>query len=375
MNAYETRAALESMIGGIEKQNTAIDDAIQLKNQETTANSSVTGTIENASEAYIAQADAVADLNSQLTDLIARVNEANEIAQDAVTANARYQSALDGLTAQVEKNGTSLDENTASGSANAAALSDVAAAAQNAAQAQLDQDAATMGADDAAQKYLGTLAAQRQAFIDSAIGAGYNADEVRALADRIFAMPTEKEFNAIVETAQAQQKLDYFVTQNNGRTIRIKVAADGSSIRMGSITVDQGIPGQAAGGAVRGPGTGTSDSVLRRLSNGEHVVTAAEVQGAGGHDQVEKYRAMMLAGNTPLVTQQQSQPTYVRTPEVVYVNAPAAVSAQPFSLDGVDISGTLEIGGDGLGRIVNGHIQSHSRELTADLRSRRRKGI
>lgn len=37
----------------------------------------------------------------------------------------------------------------------------------------------------------------------------------------------------------------------------------------------------ADGGAVRGPGTGTSDSILARLSNGEHVITAAAARAIG----------------------------------------------------------------------------------------------
>jgi hypothetical protein len=39
-----------------------------------------------------------------------------------------------------------------------------------------------------------------------------------------------------------------------------------------------------AGGEVNGPGTGTSDSVPARLSDGEFVVTADAVRGAGGGD-------------------------------------------------------------------------------------------
>ena len=38
------------------------------------------------------------------------------------------------------------------------------------------------------------------------------------------------------------------------------------------------------GGEVNGPGTGTSDSVPARLSDGEFVMTAAAVRGAGGGD-------------------------------------------------------------------------------------------
>ena len=40
----------------------------------------------------------------------------------------------------------------------------------------------------------------------------------------------------------------------------------------------------AIGGEVTGPGTGTSDSVPARLSDGEFVVTADAVRGAGGGD-------------------------------------------------------------------------------------------
>ncbi|WP_406926780.1 aggregation-promoting factor C-terminal-like domain-containing protein [Streptomyces albus] len=47
----------------------------------------------------------------------------------------------------------------------------------------------------------------------------------------------------------------------------------------------------AKGGAVHGPGTATSDSIPARLSRGEHVWTAKEVQGAGGHRAVEGLRA------------------------------------------------------------------------------------
>jgi TP901 family phage tail tape measure protein len=47
----------------------------------------------------------------------------------------------------------------------------------------------------------------------------------------------------------------------------------------------------ATGGKVWGEGTETSDSILARLSKNEHVVTAREVKGAGGHAAVEAQRA------------------------------------------------------------------------------------
>lgn len=55
-------------------------------------------------------------------------------------------------------------------------------------------------------------------------------------------------------------------------------------------------PALATGGRVSGAGTGTSDSIPARLSNGEHVWTAKEVRAAGGHRQVETMRNEVLAG-------------------------------------------------------------------------------
>ena len=46
----------------------------------------------------------------------------------------------------------------------------------------------------------------------------------------------------------------------------------------------QGTEDLAAGGEVEGPGTGTSDSVPARLSDGEFVLTAKAMRGAGGGD-------------------------------------------------------------------------------------------
>jgi TP901 family phage tail tape measure protein len=54
--------------------------------------------------------------------------------------------------------------------------------------------------------------------------------------------------------------------------------------------------GFATGGAVWGAGSDTSDSILARLSNDEHVLTAREVRGLGGHGAVEELRSMARNG-------------------------------------------------------------------------------
>lgn len=58
-----------------------------------------------------------------------------------------------------------------------------------------------------------------------------------------------------------------------------------------------GARGVATGGPIYGPGTGTSDTAgLFKLSNNEHVWTAKEVAGAGGHGVVEAMRKAALTG-------------------------------------------------------------------------------
>ncbi|PRA79192.1 hypothetical protein [Microbacterium sp. MYb66] len=296
--------------------------------------------------------------------MIDRINAANGVAVDAITANANYLSALDGLSAQAEKVGTSLDESTVSGSANAAAMGELAEKARAAAEAQFQQDVTTMGADESAKKYAETLAAQKQAFIDSAVSAGYNADQVKALADRIFQMPTEKEFQALVQTAQAQSQIDNFINLNNGRRVKVHVDVEGNeSFRVGSKTVSA----FSRGGPVRGPGTSTSDSIEARLSDGEYVLTADDVNRAGGHSKIDEWRAMMSGSGastnpTPFaslggLSYPSGEGKWVSGAQIAnFYGQPANQAAPVISLDGLSITGRLDIGGDGLASIVDGRI-------------------
>src|SRR5699024_12401430 len=56
------------------------------------------------------------------------------------------------------------------------------------------------------------------------------------------------------------------------------------------------IPHHATGGRSSGPGTGTSDDVLMWGYNGEHMLTATEVQRLGGHGHVYAMRQMVESG-------------------------------------------------------------------------------
>lgn len=291
--AIVSSSAAHALRDGIEEQVGSLDRAEELARRQAEATREGTDAADGATDAYLDQASSVDDLSTQLSSLIETINRANGVGQDAITANARYQSALAGLAREVERSGTSLDRATEAGSANAAALADLAGLAQNAAAAQLEQDKATMSSKDAADKYYETLVAQRQAFVDSAVAAGYNADEVTALADEVFKLPTAREVQVIAQTDTAEDKLRRLKESLASIPAYKRITLESFSVG----NFDVSIPGRATGGPIYGPGTGTSDEAgLYALSNGEHVLTAREVRAAGGHSQIEQWRAGLLSG-------------------------------------------------------------------------------
>ncbi|MFF8264069.1 phage tail tape measure protein [Streptomyces virginiae] len=92
----------------------------------------------------------------------------------------------------------------------------------------------------------------------------------------------------------ARKPVQYLVdvAYNNGvRKVWNAVAEFTGSKQLGVLTF-------ATGGSVFGAGTATSDSIPALLSNGEHVWTAAEVRGAGGHSAVEALRAQAARGGS-----------------------------------------------------------------------------
>jgi hypothetical protein len=245
-----------------------------------------TPTVKTASDAYQEQADQVEGVRQALADLMDQINAANSVEQQAVQANAAWLDGLVGITAEVEAqrkayedaNGTldgfvlSLDESTSSGSANASMLAGLAGDAQTAAKAQFDVDQKTMSADEAAKKYAGTLAEQRRKFEESAVAAGYNADEVKALADKVFALPSAKEVKILADTAAAQSTIDRFIWSNDGR--RINLIVDQSSGRQVS---GMNIDVARAGGGIIPGAPSNRDNMLAAVATGEFVVRASQV--------------------------------------------------------------------------------------------------
>ncbi len=123
------------------------------------------------------------------------------------------------------------------------------------------------------------------------IQSGKTDAEARAYIESLGLVP-ETVATTIVANGLADSNRDVSVLKTkldgiNGQTYTYHVNA----ISNAGATMQQGVVGTfASGGAIYGPGTGTSDSVPARLSTGEHVLTAADVQAMGGQDRVYAMR-------------------------------------------------------------------------------------
>ena len=97
-------------------------------------------------------------------------------------------------------------------------------------------------------------------------------------------------------TANAQGVIDNFIRYNDGRTVQIYTSVLGSGgIASAGRLATGGRP--FFNGRVSGPGTRTNDRAgLFALSRDEHVLSAAEVDAAGGHAAIYAWRRALLSG-------------------------------------------------------------------------------
>ena len=114
--------------------------------------------------------------------------------------------------------------------------------------------------------------------------------------------PKTVETTIVVDSQGAKVAIDNITTmlnKFNGRIVTAQVRTNYVTIGNAPMLPGTGVVTRAAGGPIVGPGTGTSDSILARLSNGEHVLTAREVEAAGGHAAILRMRKSLLDGSAP----------------------------------------------------------------------------
>jgi len=117
---------------------------------------------------------------------------------------ASFTIALDGVSRAAQANGTSLDVNNAKGAQNVQTFTQLASSAQKAAVAVYQNEVGTKGATLAYQDANAKLAAEKQAFIDNAVQAGFNRKAVKDLANELFGLPHDIPLEVNATTAQDQ---------------------------------------------------------------------------------------------------------------------------------------------------------------------------
>lgn len=293
----------------------------------------------SAADAYMAEADEVTGLRDELVSLIETMNEANGVGQDAVTQNADYQQTLAdvadhiaAITAGTEGYAAGLDLSTQAGRDNTGMLVQLAQDSQSAAEAQFALDGSTQG-------YTDRMAVGRQALIDSAIAMGATQAEAVALADKIYAIPSEKDIQILAETAAAQNAIDRLVINNNGR--RITITADVDYQAAGGITVTP----NAAGGLYSG---GVREFAAGDFLSGIYPATPGGIHrfAEAGYDE--------MYGTTDPKYKERTYGIWTKFGDRMGFTEPQ----QAPSLDGVSISGTLDLG-NGLTGFVEGRIASY----------------
>ena len=232
-------------------------------------------------EALAALAGQATDTGTQVDGLAEQIRNFGSATLDTRDAQRQFEQAVDDVTASIAENGTTLDIAEQAGRDNQAALDDMATSALELAAATYTQT----GSQDQANA---VLQSGRDRLIEVLGQFGITGQAAEDYANQLGLIPGN------IQTAVALNGVDDANAQImdliRDRFMTITVNTVGPTV--GSYSW----PKKADGGPVSGPGTGTSDSILTRLSNGEHVLTAAEVAAAGGHSEIYRWRQAMRAG-------------------------------------------------------------------------------
>ncbi len=324
---------------------------------------------------------------------------------DARAAQRDFEAAVDAAGQALKDNGAALNQqktdfdiSTEAGQKNQAAIDAIAQSAQNAAgalyvqtgsqeqatgamQRGRDELIAALGqygitgqaAEDYANKILGTPDEWATTFTNNAPQTKQQVDDLR---NGILQIPSGKTITMVAETAAAQNQLDSFIRRNDGRVISVRQVLVQQAIDAGAA------PGAAkaayaSGGRIVGPGTGTSDDVDIRASNGEWIIRERS-SSYYGHEVMHAINQGLLSKQQLVAAVRGARPAfasggpvgataarYAAPSPVVNVMAPAGPSS--LSLAGAQL--TLSVDGRQMTAFVRDQVLAHdaAQERTSRL--------
>ncbi len=298
-------AALGSIIAAVTPMNEVLSGQSQKQKEVAEATGSTTSATKGLTSAqYDAQASAEAQKKAN-DDLLQSIREGNTALLTARDSTRGYYAAVDAATKSVKENGRTLDVTTAKGRNNQQALDDLAQAALKMAADNLTNNKSikSVGSQvDKARTQFVNMAVKmglsRTAASRLATQMGLTSGKVQELASQIKNVPDKKDpkitvHGASTATSQARAVRDA-LNDIHDRTVTLSVNTFRTTTYQNEFRNGVTAPKKADGGLLRGPGTGTSDSIPLWGSNGEYMIRAAAVSKYGV-DFMHQINAMRFA--------------------------------------------------------------------------------
>lgn len=281
--------ATEAVRNGVKGQSDSIEEAIRITKQKEVADDEAAEAAEvhtAALDTLKGKSDETKDSISELAEQIRGFGSATLSTRDAAR---NLEEAYDALTESVKDNGTSLDITDEKGRANQATIDAIAKATLESAAADYEKS----GSQESAN---GIIAAGREELIKQLAQFGITGEAADAYVDELGLIPANIDTAVALHAAEAQAALDKFLRDLNNIPGQRDVVINEVIKQTGAARGAVGAAYRASGGAIYGPGTGTSDSIPARLSNGEHVFTASDVDAMGGQQGVYAFRESLHRG-------------------------------------------------------------------------------
>lgn len=313
-------------------------------------------------------------INMSSRDSTAAFHDALRAMDEAIIAAS---NGTLGLGAVLNSTATDFDLTTEAGAAANAAFQDIAAAGMT--------DVEAKAKEGLGQPELqANLRTTYDSLITAANGMGITGGNAEALARKVLGVPDNVSIDSWLSDSALKltQQTDAAVSNLDGKVANVYVNTHETTFRDIVLGPDPNrgkvghgtvlAPGRAAGGAIYGPGTGTSDTAgLFALSNGEHVFTASEVQKMGGQKAVYDFRAQLKAGipayaDGGRVGREYSAPMTMIAPAASATDASAPVT----------FSGNLYLdSGEFLGRVRSTSLDAVGTAINSSLTRVQRGGV
>lgn len=363
---------IDLLVTGIRSQGDALNEARRLEEQKNKVTEDGTEVTKTAAQSYVEAADSVDDLQSELSDLIDTIMEANGANLDAREANRRLIESLADFDEALATNGATLDLNTEAGRENESNLDDIASAAIEAAKAITDSGGSY---DD----YRASLESSRQSLLDRINDLGITGEEAEALADKILRIPTESEWKMIAQTAEAADRISRIqsaIDQLRDKTVKINVTRpDGKPLSDAQIANQFGF-GSANGNLIESYANGgvRENHVAQMARAGAYRVWAEPETGGESyvpHALSKRARSEQIMAETAAIL----GGVYIPSGAKQFASGAVATGAPSTgSLDGLRLTGTLDLG-DGLMGFVDARINSYDRDRRDADRAGYRGGL